>query len=147
MKTNAVVLLLTGLLLTNLPAAAVSIEGVVIPGTLALPGSDQELVLNGAGIRKKFFMDIYIGALYLPARTSDATAILSDAGAASVTMHFLYKEVDRDKITDGWNDGLGENVSREEFRTLAKRLEKFNALFRTVRRGDVIRIDYNPVTG
>jgi hypothetical protein len=147
MKTNAVVLLLTGLLLTNLPAAAVSIEGVVIPGTLALQGSDQELVLNGAGIRKKFFMDIYIGALYLPARTSDATAILSDNGAASVLMHFLYKEVGRDKITDGWNDGLRENISGEEFQTLAKRLEKFNALFRTVRKGDVIRIDYNPVTG
>jgi hypothetical protein len=147
MKMNAVVVLFLGLLFTSLTAAAKKIGDVVIPDSLALPSSGHELSLNGAGIRKKFFMDIYIGALYLPARTTDSTAILADNGAASVLMHFVYKEVGKDKIIDGWNDGLRENISSTEFRALAGRLEKFNALFKTVRKGDVIRIDYNPATG
>jgi len=147
MKTHAVLLLLLSLLCTSLPASALGLEGVDIPDTLTLPGSDQKLILNGAAIRKKFFLNIYIGALYLPARTTDASAILTDTGAASVLMHFLYKEVGKDKITDGWNDGLRENITTEEFQALAKRLEQFNSLFRTVRKGDEIRIDYNPVSG
>jgi len=147
MKMNAVVVLFLGLLFTSLTAAAKKIGDVVIPDSLALPSSSHELSLNGAGIRKKFFMDIYIGALYLPARTTDSAAILADTGAASVLMHFVYKEVGKDKIIDGWNDGLRENISSTEFRALAGRLEKFNALFKTVRKGDVIRIDYNPATG
>jgi len=147
MKMNAVGVLFVGLLFTSMTAAAKKIGDVVIPDSLALPNGGHALSLNGAGIRKKFFMDIYIGALYLPARTADSTAILADTGAASVLMHFVYKEVGRDKIIDGWNDGLRENISQTEFQALAGRLEKFNALFKTVRKGDVIRIDYNPATG
>ncbi len=146
MKMNAVVLLLS-LLVAGLPAVAKNIEGVEIPDTLTLPGSDQQLTLNGVGIRKKYFMDIYIGALYLPARMPDSNAILADTGAASVLMHFLYKEVGKEKIIDGWNDGLRDNTSKSEFTALSERLEKFNALFRTVRKGDDIRIDYTPETG
>ena len=129
------------------PAIAKNIGDVEIPDTLTLPNSDHALTLNGAGIREKFFMDIYVGALYLPAGTTDSKAILADSGAASVLMHFVYKEVGKDKIVDGWNDGLRENLSSEEFQALSGKLEKFNALFRTVRKGDTIRIDYNPAIG
>ncbi len=100
---------------------------MAIPDTLTLPNSEHALTLNGAGIRKKFFMDIYIGALYLPAGTADSKAILADTGAASVLMHFVYKEVGKDKIVDGWNDGLRENLSSTEFQALSGKLEKFNA--------------------
>ncbi|MGB5473831.1 MAG: chalcone isomerase family protein [Gammaproteobacteria bacterium] len=147
MKTNAVVLLFLGLLTAWVPAVAKNIGDVAIPDTLALPNSEHALSLNGAGIRKKFFMDIYIGALYLPAVTTDSKAILADSGAASVLMHFVYKEVSKDKIVDGWNDGLRENLSSTEFQALSGKLEKFNALFKAVRNGDTIRIDYNPAIG
>ena len=147
MKMNAVVLLFLGLLSAYVPAIAKQIGNVAVPDTLTLPNSGYELSLNGAGIRKKFFMDIYIGALYLPARTTDSKAILADTGAASVLMHFVYKEVDKDKIIDGWNDGLRDNISSSEFQALSEKLEQFNALFKTVRKGDVIRIDYNPAVG
>ena len=147
MKTNAVVLLFLGLLSACFPAVAKNVGDVAIPDTLTLPNSEHALSLNGAGIRKKFFMDIYIGALYLPAGTTDSKTILSDTGAASVLMHFVYKEVSKDKIIDGWNDGLRENLSSSEFQALSGKLEKFNTLFKAVRKGDTIRIDYNPAIG
>lgn len=147
MKTNTAVLLLLGLLCTPLHGLAKNIGDIAVPDTLALPNSEHELLLNGAGLREKFFMDIYVGALYLPARTSDSKAILADTGAASVLMRFVYKEVGKDKIVDGWNDGLRRNITTEQFQALSERLARFNALFRTVRRGDTIRIDYNPAIG
>jgi hypothetical protein len=147
MKTNAGLVLLLCLLGACVTATAKHVGDVEIPDTLLLAGSGQELLLNGAGIRRKFFMDIYVGALYLPARSTDSRAILADSGAASVLMHFVYKEVEKDKIVDGWTDGLRDNVSPAEFQALSGRLEQFNALFRTVHRGDTLHIDYHPASG
>jgi len=139
--------LLFCLFIINAPVAAKEIEGIAIPDTLAFANSDSSLVLNGAGIREKFFLDIYIGALYLPARTPDASAILSDTGPASVLMHILYGEVSKQKITDGWTDGLEANLSDEKMLALKPQLEKFNSLFQDMHKGDRIRIDYIPGTG
>lgn len=140
-------LLLFCLFIFSTSLAAKQVEGVVIPDTLELANNDIALVLNGTGIREKFFLDIYIGALYLPARTADANAILGDDGPASVLMHILYSEVSKKKITDGWNDGLEANLPDAELQALKPRLEKFNSLFQTLRKGDELRIDYIPETG
>ena len=140
-------LLLLCLVMSSSPAGAAEFANTAIPDTVRLAGTDRDLLLNGGGIRKKFFMDIYIGALYLPAKTGDAQAILSDTGPTSVRMHFLYKEVSKKKIVDGWDDGLSANLSPEEYTALQPQLHQFNSLFRTVQRGDVISIDYHPDTG
>lgn len=146
-KNPLILLLALALALSSFTVSAVEIEGVEIPDTLSLPNSDTTLLLNGAGIRKKFFMDIYIGALYLESQTTEAKAILQGTGAASVMMHFLYSEVSKDKITDGWTDGLEKNTSHTKMQALKESLTTFNKLFRTVRKGDVIRIDYLPDNG
>ncbi len=58
MRKNTLILFL-GLALSSFTVTAMEIEGVEIPDTLSLPNSDTTLVLNGAGIREKFFMDIF----------------------------------------------------------------------------------------
>ena len=146
MNTRTLFLAILIMISTN-AVHALQISGVDIADNYEVPGSEVQLVLNGAGIRKKFFMDIYIGALYLPATTPDAAAILSDTGPVSILMHFLYSEVSKGKITGGWDDGLSDNLSAEELQPLNDRLEKFNNLFRTVTRDDEIRIDYIPESG
>lgn len=143
MKTLALALAM----LMAASANAVTVGDTGIPDSYLIPGSETVLVLNGAGIRKKFFMDIYIGALYLPAATPDAAAILSDEGPASILMHFLHKEVSKEKINAGWRDGLADNTSGEQLAKLEQRLKKFSSLFRTVVKGDDIRIDYLPGDG
>ncbi len=146
MRTRAIFLLLN-LILTSIPATAVTLSGVEIPNALSLANGGPTLILNGAGIREKLFLDIYIGALYLPAKTSDAQAILSGSGPACVVMHFLYKEVSKEKITGAWADGLAANHTAAEMQALQPQLDKFNALFRTMHRSESIRICYLPGTG
>ena len=142
-----VVAVLISLLFISFPASARKIQGVESPDTQAVVNSDTMLVLNGTGIREKFFVDVYIGALYLPVATTDASAVLNDTGPASVLMHFLHSEVSKQKITAGWEDGLEANLTSAEIETIRPRLEQFNDLFRTVRNGDAIRIDYVPASG
>lgn len=145
--SRKIAVLLLCLVISSSPAGAAEFADTAVPDTVRLAGTDRDLLLNGGGIRKKFFMDIYIGALYLPERNGEAQAILSDTGPASVRMHFLYKEVSKKKIVDGWHDGLSANLSPEEYTALQSRLQQFDNLFRTVQRGDVISIDYTPNTG
>ncbi|MEN8206072.1 MAG: chalcone isomerase family protein [Pseudomonadota bacterium] len=139
--------LLPGLLICSMPVYAIEIEGVEIPETDSSADSKTTLVLNGAGLREKFFVDVYVGALYLQAKTPDAHAILSDDGPASVHMHILYSEISRKKITDGWIDGLDANLSKSELQALQPRVDAFNKLFTVLKEGDVLRIDYSPGRG
>jgi len=142
-----VLTLLLSLLIYSLPASAIEIEGVEIPETVSPVDSKTTLILNGAGLREKFFVDVYVGALYLQATTPDARAILSDDGPASVHMHFLYSEISKKKITDGWIEGLDANLSKSELQALQPRVDAFNKLFTVLKKGDVLKIDYSDTKG
>jgi hypothetical protein len=124
--------LLANLILASIPATAAWIDGVEVPESLTAATGGPPLLLNGAGVREKLFFDIYVGALYLPAKSSDADAILASPDPACVTMHFLYKEVGREKIVGAWVDGLAANHSAAEMQALRPQIDRFNALFRTV---------------
>jgi len=127
-------------LLFSAPSPAAEVEGVSIPEQAVVDG--QTLVLNGAGVRTKFFFDIYVGALYLPALTTDAEQAIAGRGPKRVTMHFLYGEVGREKLTDGWTEGFEKNQSKEAMAGLRKRLAQFNAMFTDARKGDVFVFDF-----
>ena len=133
------------LLLSPAMTLAKEVAGVTLPETITL--GSKPLVLNGAGIRSKFFIKVYVGALYLPARTRDAEAILRGTGPVAMHMHFVHSEVSKEKLVDAWNDRFDANLDAAERARLGARIERFNGLFRTVRKGDVIRLDYLPGAG
>jgi len=121
------------------------IAGVVIPesGTI----DNKALVLNGAGIRKKFIIKVYVGSLYLTVKRSTVKEILDDPGAKRIVMNFLYKEVSADALVEGWNEGFAANNSPQDLLPLQDRIKQFNSFFVTVRKGDEIRLDYLPGEG
>jgi len=125
--------------------AAREIAGVAVPESVTL--KNKALVLNGAGLRKKLFMKIYVCALYLTAKRTAASEILADPEAKRIVMSFLYKEVGVERQVEGWNKGFRDNNSGEELKGLQDRINLFNSLFTTVRKGDVIRFDYMPEEG
>jgi len=124
---------------------AKEVAGVKVPEQVPL--ANTALKLNGAGIRSKFFFKIYVGALYLPQKTQDAETAINMDGPKRLLMHFLYKEVEKEKLIEGWVDGFKNNHTRKQFDALKTQLEVFNALFVTVKRGDRIELDYLPETG
>jgi len=139
-------LLLPGLLFSPLTSAR-EVAGIDIPETVQLAAGTPPLVLNGAGIRKKFFFKIYVAGLYLPSPQTSSKAIVDMPGPKRVHMHFLYKEVERDKLVAGWQEGFENNLEANQFEKVASRLAKFNQLFRTMHQGDVIDLDYQPEEG
>jgi hypothetical protein len=55
-------------------AGATTVDGILVANTAEVGGT--QLVLNGAGLRTKFFFHVYVGALYLRARTTDRVRAL-----------------------------------------------------------------------
>lgn len=121
-------------------AAAREIAGIEVPESIM--AENKLLVLNGAGIREKYFFKIYVGALYLPVRHSSVNEILADPGAKGIVMSFLHKEVSAEKLVDSWNEGFTGNSTPVELRELQDRINQFNSLFPSVHRGDEIRLIY-----
>ena len=134
------------LLLAALPsAAATKIAGITLSETYQI--GEESLQLNGAGIRSKLFVKVYVGALYLGRVSGDSAAILEAPGAKSMQMTMLYKEVEADKITSGWREGFEANLTAAELQSVAARLQEFNSLFPSLHKGDIVRMDYQPGTG
>jgi hypothetical protein len=138
--------IILALLLSPALAFARDVAGVALPESITL-GARPPLVLNGAGVRSKFFVKVYVGALYLPAPARDADAVLRHAGPVAMHMHFLHGEVSREKLVQAWNEGFDANLDAAEHARLGARIARFNGLFRAARKGDVIRLDYLPGGG
>ena len=134
------------LIFAALPArSAVDIAGIHVDQSYRL--SNQLLVLNGAGTRSKFFIKVYVGALYLGAPTTEAEQALKSSGPKSMQMIMLYKKVEAEKIAEGWSDGFKANLSPDELSALAARLKQFNSLFPDLRKGDHVYMDFTPGKG
>ena len=135
------------LLLFALSARAVQFHDIEFPDTVKLPGSPVELQLNGIGYRTKFFFKIYIGALYLPEPSSVVETILTQPGPKRIRMHFLYEEVEREKLVTAWNEGFENNNDEATLARLKDRITQFNNVFPTLREGDEVLLDYIPRKG
>ena len=131
------------LLASNLYAREVA--GIEFPESASVSGTN--LVLNGAGLRTKFFIKVYAGALYLKSKASDAEKVLADTNPKRIVMHFIYDEVSKKKLTDGWNDGFENNQDEKQFKLLKSRLDTFNSYFTDLHKGDRVVLDYLPGKG
>lgn len=128
-------------------ANAREVAGVDLPDQVKVEAEGSALLLNGAGIRKKFFFSIYLASLYLPSTTSDAGAILEADQPNRVQMDMLYSKVEKQKLVEGWNDGFAANHSAEALQPLKDRIERFNNMFETLVTGDQVQFDYLPSQG
>ncbi len=128
------------------PALATEMAGVPLDDQVTQEGGTV-LQLNGAGIRYKFVIKVYVAMLYLEHKSSDAAAVIADTGSKQLIMHFVYKEVGKDALVEAWNEGFTANGTPEQLAALQPQIERFNSFFDTVKAGDRIILDYIPDTG
>ncbi len=127
-------------------ASAVETGGVNIPDSMSLKNG-QKLILNGAGLRTKFFMKIYAGALYTKQKMNDAKKIIEADEPMAIRMHFIYDGVSAKKLIDAWNEGF-ENATGGNIKPIKDKVDKFNSFFtQEAKKGDIYDIVYVPGQG
>ena len=124
------------------PAHAGELAGVTMPDNVTVAG--KPLVLNGMGLREKFFIDVYVGGLYLPEKTTDARKAIDADVPKRIEMSFIYSEVDKGKITGAFDDGFAAVGATE---SQSSGLARLNGMMETVKSGEKIVLDYEPGVG
>lgn len=115
-------------------ASAADVFGVKLEPSVSV--NSQQLKLNGYGIRKKFFVKVYIGSLYASKPFSSAAAALSDNSDKLIRMNFLHSKVEKEKIIEVFSEGFANNSPDLSGSTDVK---NFLALFTTdFVRGDIV---------
>jgi hypothetical protein len=117
------------------PAAAGELAGVTMADTATVGG--QPTMLNGMGLRKKLFIKVYVGGLYLPEKQASAEAVLAADAPRQMVMHFLYS-VSKDQMCEAWDEGLADNTPnasaelKKSFATLCEWMEPIDKGHRAV---------------
>jgi len=127
----------------TLSALAATVGGVNLEDSATVNG--QTLVLNGAGVRKKLFIKIYAGGLYLPAKQSNAAAVMAADTPRRMVMHFVYS-VSKNQMCDAWKDGLEDNTKNPSAE-VKKNFDTLCTWMEPIPKGNRLVLTYVPGTG
>lgn len=126
-------------------AGAVTVNGVELRETLR--SGDQSLDLNGAGVRSKFFIKLYVAALYLPERSSDAGAILSADEPQAIALHVTSGRINSDNMTEATLEGF-EKSTGGNLAPIQDEVDQLLSVFADeISEGDVFDLVYVPGEG
>ena len=131
---------------------ACSVFGAEVAG-VKLEDKDQianaELTLNGAGLRKRAFFQVYVIGLYLPEKKAAAADSIGSAGPKRIAIHML-RDVDADQFSGALTDGMKDNVNEAEMKALEPRVKQLAAILgemKEARKGMRITLDWAPAAG
>ena len=130
-------------LLLSAPAFAKAVEGVELPETVKAEGKD--LKLNGAGVRSKFWMGVYVAALYTESVSKDPNELVSSDQVKQVQLSMLM-DLSKKQVGEAVKDGFEKN-SKAELPKLQERLDKFMGQLRDFKKGEKMVVTYVPGKG
>jgi len=124
---------------------AKEIEGVNMPESLEVTKS--KLILNGAGVRSKFFMDLYIGGLYLQNKSNDPKEIIGGDEPMAIRLHIISSLITSKKMEDATREGF-ENATKGNTEPIKSEIEEFISVFKEkIEENDIFDLIYLPGKG
>ena len=116
-----------------------------LPKTLELDGSN--LVLNGKGVRKKMFMSLYDGGLYLQSKSSNAAAIIAADEPMAIRLDITSGMITSENMEEALLEGM-ENSTGGKMAPLKEYTDAFMSAFKEkINEGDIFDIAYKPGKG
>ena len=147
MATSLRAVLAISMAVLALPSFAAEIAGVKFADQVQADGA--QLVLNGAGLRRKFIFKVYAMALYLPSKVGSAAAAIDAAGPKRIAIGML-RDVDAKTFSDALREGIEDNHSEAQVKAIEARLKQLEAVMHkvgTAKEGMRIRLDWVPGAG
>lgn len=126
--------------------AQTKIGGVVMPNVMKV--GDQYLKMNGGGVREKYWINLYIGVLYVTNKTTDAKTIINADEPMAIKMRIVSGMVSNSKLEDAVREGM-EKSTGGNMAPYEERMEKMisEGFKDDVEDGDVFDLIYTPGKG
>lgn len=127
------------------PVSALTVDGVDVPDTYT--AVDTELKLNGAGTRSKWFMDLYVGGLYVPQAANDGAAVINADEPQAITLHIISDMITSERMTEATLEGFESSTGGNTAPVKAE-IDRFMNVFKEeIKEGDVFDLVYLPGEG
>lgn len=124
---------------------AKTVGGVALDDALTI--SDKTLVLNGAGLRKKLFIKLYVGSLYLQQAGNDANAIVAADEAMAIRLNILSGLLTRNKMIKALNEGFSK-VTGGDTTAIDPQIEQMLSFMKDkIKPGNSYTLSYEPDVG
>lgn len=126
--------------------AQTTVGDVQFPTTFK--AGDATLQLNGGGIRKKLFLDVYVEGLYLQARSKDGNAIAKANEAQNVRIVITSSLVNSNNFIESTKEGFQKSTAGNT-KPIQEKIDKFLKLFLkyAIAKGDVYDLTFLPMEG
>jgi hypothetical protein len=126
--------------------AQLTFNGVTLPAKITF--QNQELLLNGGGIRSKLFFMLYTAGLYLTEKHSNAQKILAADKMMAVRFEITSGMINSDNMSEAINEGFDKSTDGNT----APIRERIDALLKTfsaeeIVPGDLFEVVYIPGKG
>lgn len=121
--------------------------GVRYPASVTV--ANQNLVLNGAGIRYRFVVKVYTAGLYLTAKAATTEAALATPGPKRLHVVML-RDIDGNDLGRLFTRGMQDNSTREDFGKSIPGTLRMADLFAAKKRlaqGESFGVDWVPGQG
>ncbi len=131
------------LLLISFPVFGAEVAGVTFGD------ADRQLVLNGAGLRKRAFFQVYAIGLYLPEKKTAALDAIGAAGSKRIVIQML-RDVSADQFSDALMEGMKDNHSEADMKALEARARQLAAIMvemKEAKKGMRITLDWLSAAG
>ena len=143
--------LATLVLAAALPLAVLAAEvaGVKLDDRTKLDAGGPELVLNGAGVRTRFVVKVYVAGLYLTEKKGAAADAIALGGPKRVAINML-RDVGAQQFNEALVDGFRANNSAADVEKLKGALDELSGIMTGLgeaKKGNVIALDFVPGAG
>jgi len=107
----------------------------------------HKLVLNGAGVRSKFFLDVYVAALYLPNQMTEASDIIDSDEAMAIRLFITSDMITSKRMADSTRDGFVRSTGGNLAPIETEVEELIKAFQEEIEKGDIFDLVYEPGQG
>lgn len=106
--------------------------------------ADQELQLNGFGVRKKLFIKLYVASFYVQEKVNDANKFLEMAQVSCLRLTITSSKITSKKMTKATRDGF-EKSTKGNIAPIENEIESFLTwLKHPIKKGDVFEFAFIP---
>jgi hypothetical protein len=146
MQRTALVMLVGMLVALGVETAgAKECHGINVPEQAQVQAST--LMLNGLGLRQAtmFKVNVYVAALYVAQKSTDANAVLAANTPKKLVLHFV-RDVDSADLKKAWDEGFEHNA-KDQLPALKTRIEQLKGWMADMQSGQQLAFTHKPGAG
>lgn len=138
-------LLLAAVVISSTALAQTEVGGVTLPATQNF--QNHTLLLNGAGVREKLWIDLYAAGLYLDKKTKNADEVLNSDKPMAIKLHIVSKLITSDKMVEAVTEGF-KNSTNGNTAPIQDEIDTMLGFFKEdIQKNDVFDLVYVPSKG